>query len=155
MNNFEKMIRDYGLYHKKIITKITHIIGVPLILFCILIFFSWFNLTFGTVYSINLSFLLALILSTYYIKVNVKYGLILTVIFIIFLRIIYLLQLNHFNSINLLIFVLIFVFGWIIQFTGHLFEKKKPAFLDNFMQIFSAPIFVVHEIFEFIKNLFK
>ncbi len=51
-----------------------------------------------------------------------------------------------------LIFLALFIGGWIIQFIGHGFEGKKPAFLDNIMQILSAPLFVTHEILNLCKT---
>ena len=44
------------------------------------------------------------------------------------------------------VFVSLFVLGWIIQFTGHIFEKRKPALFDNLVQIFMAPSFLIAEV---------
>lgn len=38
-----------------------------------------------------------------------------------------------------------FVVGWIIQFVGHVFEGKKPAFMDDLMGLLVGPLFVVVE----------
>ena len=39
----------------------------------------------------------------------------------------------------------LFVVGWIIQFIGHVFEGKKPAFVDDLMGLLVGPLFVVVE----------
>jgi uncharacterized membrane protein YGL010W len=39
-----------------------------------------------------------------------------------------------------------FVVGWIIQFIGHAFEGRKPAFLDDIASMLVGPLFVVAEL---------
>ena len=38
-----------------------------------------------------------------------------------------------------------FVVGWLIQFVGHWYEGKKPAFVDDIIGLLVAPMFVVAE----------
>lgn len=38
-----------------------------------------------------------------------------------------------------------FVVGWIIQFIGHYYEGKKPAFADDLVGLLVGPMFVVME----------
>ena len=38
-----------------------------------------------------------------------------------------------------------FVGGWVFQLVGHVWEGRKPALLDNLMQIFVAPLFLMVE----------
>src|SRR5690606_12986311 len=40
----------------------------------------------------------------------------------------------------------LFVVGWIIQFIGHYFEGRKPAFLDDISGLIIGPLFVVVEL---------
>ena len=39
----------------------------------------------------------------------------------------------------------IFVVGWVIQFVGHWYEGKKPAFVDDIVGLLVGPMFVVAE----------
>jgi uncharacterized membrane protein YGL010W len=39
-----------------------------------------------------------------------------------------------------------FVVGWIIQFLGHWYEGKKPAFVDDIIGLLVGPMFVVAEV---------
>ena len=39
-----------------------------------------------------------------------------------------------------------FVVGWIIQFIGHFYEKKKPAFMDDVIGLAIGPLFVLAEV---------
>ncbi|MCY1547117.1 hypothetical protein D9M68_831520 [compost metagenome] len=39
----------------------------------------------------------------------------------------------------------LFVVGWVIQFVGHIFEGRKPAFVDDISGLIIGPLFVVTE----------
>jgi uncharacterized membrane protein YGL010W len=39
----------------------------------------------------------------------------------------------------------IFVVGWVFQFVGHFYEKKKPAFVDDLVGLIIGPLFVLAE----------
>ncbi len=39
-----------------------------------------------------------------------------------------------------------FVLGWVIQFIGHYYEGRKPAFTDDLVGLLVAPMFVVLEL---------
>jgi uncharacterized membrane protein YGL010W len=38
-----------------------------------------------------------------------------------------------------------FVFGWVLQFIGHYYEGRKPAFVDDVRGLLVGPMFVVGE----------
>ena len=38
-----------------------------------------------------------------------------------------------------------FVVGWLIQFVGHWYEGKKPAFVDDIVGLLVGPMFVTAE----------
>ena len=44
-----------------------------------------------------------------------------------------------------------FIVGWIIQAIGHIFEKRRPAFTDNLMQLLIGPLFLMFEVFSALK----
>jgi uncharacterized membrane protein YGL010W len=46
----------------------------------------------------------------------------------------------------LLAFGGLLVVGWIIQFVGHAFEGKKPAFVDDVVGLLIGPLFIVAEV---------
>ncbi|WP_211651970.1 DUF962 domain-containing protein, partial [Photobacterium sp. GJ3] len=39
----------------------------------------------------------------------------------------------------------LFVMGWVIQFIGHYFEGKKPAFADDLIGLVIGPLFILAE----------
>ena len=40
----------------------------------------------------------------------------------------------------------LFVVGWVIQFVGHIWEGRKPAFVDDLVGLVIGPLFVVAEV---------
>jgi uncharacterized membrane protein YGL010W len=40
----------------------------------------------------------------------------------------------------------LFTFGWFLQFVGHYFEGRKPAFVDDLSGLLVGPMFVVGEV---------
>lgn len=40
----------------------------------------------------------------------------------------------------------VFVAGWVLQFIGHYFEGKKPAFVDDLVGLLIGPLFVMAEL---------
>jgi len=40
----------------------------------------------------------------------------------------------------------VFFIGWVIQFIGHWFEGRKPAFVDDVVGLLVGPMFVVGEV---------
>jgi uncharacterized membrane protein YGL010W len=40
----------------------------------------------------------------------------------------------------------LFVIGWVIQLIGHIFEGRKPAFVDDIVGLLVGPLFLVAEI---------
>ena len=40
----------------------------------------------------------------------------------------------------------LFAVGWVIQFVGHYYEGRKPAFVDDLVGLIVGPLFVVAEL---------
>ena len=48
---------------------------------------------------------------------------------------------------GLIIAVVVFVLGWVLQFVGHKYEGVKPAFVDDIVGLAIGPLFVMTELF--------
>ncbi len=145
MKNLIQVLEEYQEYHTKKITQTTHLIGVPLIVFGIMILFSWFSFNFNPFILIPFMWVLIIIVSIYYIYLDLKLGSILMLIFVLMGIIIFAIDKYSYTHISGILFLVTFFGGWVIQLIGHIFESRKPAFLDNILQIFAAPIFVLAE----------
>ncbi|MDX1677905.1 DUF962 domain-containing protein [Arsukibacterium sp.] len=143
MKNLTEHLSQYALYHRDQRNIKTHFIGIPLIVVAI---FSLLSLPLMSVAGIMLTPALLLFIATaiFYFRLDLRFGLVMLLFsgscfalatwlasqpFIIWLS----------SSLAL------FVVGWVLQFIGHYYEGKKPAFVDDIIGLFVGPLFVVAE----------
>jgi len=142
-NWFFEQMAMYSAYHRDGRNQATHHVGVPLIVFSLLILAAQapvFEFGFGT---ITLAGILISVLLLIYISIVPLIGVIATALYMVLLY--FAKQITPDQS-PYLLFTAFFVGGWIIQFGGHIFEGRKPALFDNLLQIFMAPAFLIAEI---------
>lgn len=147
MTSFIEQIKLYGTYHQKPMTRYTHFIGVPLIIFSLMVFFGFLHLIIPGVMDITLAGLGSLVVLGYYYYLNWRIALALTLIFIVLLWFADLVSQNGPNSTSLWVFLITFVLGWIFQLVGHFIEGKRPALMDNLWQALIAPMYLTAELF--------
>ena len=135
----------YAAYHRDKRNKKTHFIGVPMIVFSIMIITWGVDLFSIGGETINLAILISAMLLLLYITISPMIGLLLTIDFAILLWLAMLVSARG-GDIPLYSFLALFIVGWIIQFWGHVFEGRKPALFDNMVQIFMAPFFLACEV---------
>jgi len=125
----------------------THFIGVPAIIWSLIVFLSLIELPVSlgdSDYSLTVAMIFFAGVIIYYFALNVSLA-IGQVIFIV----------PTFYSAHLVaqmenagwIAGIVFVIAWIIQFIGHHFEKAKPAFVDDLNQLLIGPFFLMAELF--------
>jgi len=136
----------YEAYHKNPWNKATHFVGIPAIIFSILIPMAWAGTSLGGVrLTLALAFVLV-VLAYYFVQdVPLAAGM---VVFIV--PTLYLAQLagEWPYLTGLLWFLVFFVGGWVFQIIGHsVFEKRRPALVDNLFQLLIGPIYLVAEVY--------
>ncbi len=132
----------YAAYHRNRWNRLTHFIGVPAIIFAILIPMSWVSL--GEDLSLAHLFLGAVL--AYYFLLDVPLALA-TAVAVGALFLAAKLAAGTGIASGWIWFGVFFAGGWIFQLAGHVFEGRRPALADNLFQIFIAPIFLVAEAF--------
>jgi uncharacterized membrane protein YGL010W len=142
---FISKAQQYASCHTKKVTKITHFIGVPIIIFSLMIFFGFIKIVVPNIFTIKLSSIVIIILLAYYFKLQWQLTLTVAPLFFLLNYLASMISSNGPTTGNFEIFFLLFVFGWIIQIVGHFYEKKRPAFIDNLSQVFIAPLFLIAE----------
>lgn len=138
---FLDQLAMYAAYHQNRRNQLTHYIGVPIIIFSILIVLI--QVPLGDTISVATA-LLALLLLSYVVAVPAV-GLVSLVVCIP----IFLLAANVAEMEPIARWVVTgvcFIGGWAIQFVGHIFEGRKPAFMSNVLQVFMAPAFLIAEV---------
>jgi len=132
----------YAAYHRNRWNRLTHFIGVPAIIFAILIPMNW--LSFGE--GVTLAHVFVGVVLAYYFLLDVPLALATTVAVAALLLAAKAVAGTGVAS-GWIWFGAFFVGGWVFQLVGHVFEGRKPALSDNLFQIFIAPIFLVAEVF--------
>jgi len=142
LKTLDQQMAVYAAYHRNRWNRLTHFIGVPAIIFAILIPMCWVPLGDGL--TLAHAFLGAVL--TYYFLLDVPLALATTAASC---ALFYAARLAAGTGIasGWIWAGAFFVGGWIFQLVGHAFEGRKPALADNLFQIFIAPIFLVAELF--------
>eukprot|EP00744_Colponema_vietnamica_P012518 GILI01017568.1.p1 GENE.GILI01017568.1~~GILI01017568.1.p1 ORF type:complete len:207 (-),score=38.38 GILI01017568.1:115-735(-) len=152
----------YGSYHNNMINKIIHIICVPLIVWSLMMllrlipftfviesaprFFSHWAATPG--WEPHWAFFFSVILLIYYYVLDFGVGFVSSCLF----ALMYYTSNLVFNACGSLACILtvalvVHIVSWVFQFIGHgVFEKRRPALIDNIFQVFVAPFFVTLEV---------
>ena len=142
MKTLDQQMAIYAAYHRNRWNKLTHFIGVPAIIFSILIPMSWVSI--GGDLTLAHVFVGAVL--AYYFLLDVPLALATTAATGALLYAAKLAAATGMVS-GWIWFGIFFIGGWILQLVGHVFEGRKPALADNLFQIFVAPIFLVAEVF--------
>jgi uncharacterized membrane protein YGL010W len=145
MKSLEEQMSFYLRYHRNPKNKLTHFVGVPLIMFSLFVLLGLVRIQIGDV-SFTAASVLAVLVLAYYFRLDA----VLAVAMTLFTAVLLLLA-NRVcvlgTATALTVFGVTFVGGWILQLIGHAFEGRKPALVDNFFQVFIAPIFLMAEVF--------
>lgn len=144
MTKLEKCLSEYYAYHRDFRNRATHFIGVPLVALALFHFFAWFRfvgaeswLSFASVF-----FLGSVI---HYLRIDAKLSVLVLVLFGPLLVLAeYLAQLP--DGLSGMIFGITLAAGVVLQGVGHVFEGRRPALVDNFLQIFNAPLLISCEL---------
>ena len=145
MKTLEDQMSFYAAYHQDARNKLSHFIGVPAIIFGLFIALGWLRVEIGGV-TLTAAMLLAAVVMVWYFVLDVPLALAMLVVngVLIYLADLVAVQPIKVGAIWFLVF---FGGGWVIQLVGHVYEGRKPALVDNFFQVFVAPIFLAAEAF--------
>lgn len=135
MRTLQQHLSAYGAYHRDRRNVITHFIGIPLILLAVVSLLSR---------PASLAVAVAAVLALYYLILDRKLGLVMTALLALSVWIgngLAALPTHTWLAVS----VSGFAVGWVLQFIGHVFEGRKPAFIDDIMSLAIGPLFVVVE----------
>ena len=152
MKTLQQQLGTYGLYHRSKRNVLTHFFGIPLIVFAVLCLLASIQIPTGSLL-IDGAQLFVFASVVYYLMLSVSLGLIMGVLFTLMLLAAQPIAAMAFWP-WLSIGVSVFVFGWVLQFIGHYYEGKKPAFVDDLIGLIIGPLYVTVE-FLFLMGLYK
>jgi uncharacterized membrane protein YGL010W len=147
MKPFIEQAQRYACYHQNSTTLYSHMAGVPIIIFSLMILLGFVKIVIPGVYQTSLACLATLAVLIYYFRLHWQLALALTPILIILLWLAHWFTRFGPTQTGLWVFIITFILGWGLQLYGHFVEGKKPAFIDNFSQALIAPLFLTAELF--------
>ena len=133
MTVLTRLLESYEKNHQNPVNEVIHIIAIPMIMFSILGVTAAFD--------IFLEYILVGIVFFYYLKLSKIAALLMLVWLLIYLGLVVLLK-----SYIIEISILLFAFGWILQFLGHFIEGKRPSFFEDLRYFLIGPLFVVQKV---------
>jgi uncharacterized membrane protein YGL010W len=145
MQTLEQQMSFYAAYHQDARNKATHFVGVPMIIFGLFIALGWARIEAGGV-TLTAAMLLAAVVLVWYFLLDVPLALAMLVANALLLYLADLVSVQPIAT-GAIWFLAFFGGGWVIQLIGHAYEGRKPALVDNFFQIFVAPIFLAAEVY--------
>ena len=153
MKTIIEQLSNYKSVHLNSSNVKTHFIGIPLIIWSVILLLSTVNFNFAIFgdgdagannVHISLAVLIAAVISLYYFVLHIPLTL---MIIICFTPLFYSAAIVVQYEFTYLIAGVAFFVGWVFQLIGHSFEKAKPAFLDDLNQLLIGPLFLIAEIY--------
>ncbi|MCK9796954.1 DUF962 domain-containing protein [Pseudomonas sp. MAFF 302030] len=144
MKSLVDHLSQYAAYHRDPRNIASHFIGIPLIVVAVAVLLSRPAWSLGGLW-LSPALLLALASSVFYLRLERRLGVLMTLLMGLS---VWAGQVLAAQSTGLWLGsgLGLFVIGWVIQFVGHYYEGRKPAFIDDVTGLIVGPLFVVAEL---------
>ena len=144
MRTLTDQLSTYAAYHRDRRNIITHFIGIPMIVLAVTILLSRPAFDVGLPVPLTPAIVLFVLTSLFYLRLEFALGLTMVV-----QTALYTWAGHWFGEQSTAVWLVsgigLFVLGWVIQFIGHFYEGRKPAFVDDIVGLLVGPMFVVGE----------
>lgn len=135
---------QYAAYHRDRRNIATHFVGIPLIVLAAGVMLARVPLELAGLRS-NAAWLVWALSTLWYLtRGNLVLGLAVSVVNAVLMALAQSIV-EYTQSASLAWGLVLFVLGWIIQFVGHYYEGRKPAFADDLVGLAVGPMFIVGE----------
>ena len=139
-----KNLGRYAEYHRDRRNVATHLVGIPMIVLAVEVLLSRPLWQVGAL-PVTPAIIASGAAAIFYLRLDLRFGLAMAGLLALGAWIgLILAQLS--TALWLGWGIGLFVAGWIIQFIGHGFEGRKPAFMDDLKSLLIGPLFVVAEL---------
>jgi uncharacterized membrane protein YGL010W len=138
---FARQLAVYASYHRDERNRATHFIGIPAIVFSILM-----PLALVRVDGVSAALPVALLALIGWIALDRVIGLAMIVVILPMLIVAEWIARSYGSATAWIVFAVFFVGGWLFQLAGHAWEGRRPALADNLFQAFIGPMFIMAEV---------
>ena len=140
---FQRQLASYASVHRDWRNKGTHFVGIPLIVFSLLLILALWQFRLGR--DTSAATVVAIVAVLGWMALDLGVGAVMAVVMLPTWYAAEALAGALGPSSTWTAFLVLFVVGWALQFLGHHYEGKRPALLDNLFQAFIGPMFLVAE----------
>ncbi|SDS34156.1 Uncharacterized membrane protein YGL010W [Pseudomonas asplenii] len=144
MKNLVEHLSQYAEYHRDPRNIASHFIGIPLIVIAVATLLSRPGWPVAGLW-LTPAVLLTVASAWFYLRLEVALGVLMTVLLGLSVWLGQIIAAQS-TMVWLSTGIGLFVVGWIIQFVGHYYEGRKPAFVDDLSGLIVGPLFVVAEL---------
>ena len=135
-NTLRSHFADYSSHHQTAGNQACHSVGIPLIVFSLLALLQQVPLVVLFGHTVTLGEAAVVAATCYYLTLDAALALGMLAFSAVSLYV--------GRSLPWTVSLGLFVFGWILQFVGHLvYEKRSPAFLKNFVHLLVGPLWIL------------
>lgn len=149
MKTLTDHLTQYAAYHQDSRNVATHFLGIPMIVLGVATLLSRPGWLLGGV-PLSLAAVLMLLSCLFYLRLDLRFGIAMTLVMAAMVAGGQWLAAQT-TTLWLLTGVGLFVAGWIIQFIGHYYEGRKPAFVDDMVGLLVGPLFLAAELAFFLQ----
>ncbi|MGF0241645.1 DUF962 domain-containing protein [Rhodococcus sp. IEGM1300] len=142
MKSLVDHLSQYAAYHRDPRNIASHFIGIPLIVVAVAVLLSRPQWAGGW---LSPAVLASLASVAFYLRLELRLGLLMTALLGLCAWAGHVLA-QQSTLVWLASGIGMFVVGWAIQFVGHHYEGRKPAFVDDVTGLIVGPLFVVAEV---------
>jgi len=144
MKTLTDHLAQYAAYHRDPRNLLSHFIGIPMIVLAVAVLLSRPGMELSGIW-MSPAALVALAAALFYLRLDLRYALLMSLVLLLCVWVGALLA-QQSSTIWLSMGIGSFVVGWVIQFVGHYFEGRKPAFVDDLTGLIIGPLFVAAEL---------
>ena len=145
MRQATELLTRYAEYHRDRRNIATHLVGVPMIVFAVGVLLARPAFTLGGL-ALSPAWLVFAVAAAWYLtRGHLVVGVAVTAV--VGALIVLAHSVAYGSVASWLMWGLgTFIVGWVIQFVGHCWEGRKPAFVDDLAGLFIGPMFVTAEV---------
>ena len=144
MKSLVEHLSQYAAYHRDPRNIASHFIGIPMIVVAVAVLLSRPEWQVAGLW-LSPAVLLALFAAGFYLRLELALGVLMSVLMGLSVWAGHVLAAQS-TLVWLSSGIGLFVLGWVIQFVGHYYEGRKPAFVDDVSGLIVGPLFVVAEL---------
>ena len=145
MKTLEDQLSQYATYHRDRRNIATHLVGIPMIVLAVATLLARPVVAEAGGMALSPATAVTLAVVLYYLRLDLRFGAAMAVLLALSLWFAQACAAAP-TAVWLTTGIGLFVLGWIIQFVGHAFEGRKPAFVDDIVGLVIGPLFVVAEL---------